>query len=82
MTCRETIALLADYLEASLPPDASERVAQHLETCEPCRSYLATYRRTIALVAAERPEMPDELKERLRAFLLAELMRGGAPPGG
>jgi hypothetical protein len=82
VTCREAIALLAVYLEATLSPDAGERVAGHLESCEPCRSYLRTYRKTIEVVAAaERNEMPDEMKERLRAFLLAELTRGPATQG-
>jgi hypothetical protein len=76
VTCRDAIALLAEYLEATLSSDAGERIAGHLEDCEPCRSYVATYRRTIEVVAAEGGhEMPGEMKERLRAFLLAELTR-------
>jgi hypothetical protein len=50
-----------------------ERVGE-LHGCEPCRAYLATYRKTRALGArAARVEMPDEMKTRLRQFLLARL---------
>jgi hypothetical protein len=74
MTCEELIGLLADYLEDALGPEEIDDLETHLADCQPCRAYLATYRRTIGLgAAAGRLEMPVEMKQRLRAFLLSRL---------
>ena len=74
MTCRDVIGVLADYLEQALTPEIAADLERHLAGCEPCRAYLATYRRTRALGAqAARLEMPDEMKARLRQFLLERL---------
>ena len=74
MTCREGIDVLADYLEEALEPSVVDALERHLADCAPCRAYLATYRRVRALGGqAARVEMPDEMKARLRQFLLARL---------
>jgi anti-sigma factor (TIGR02949 family) len=74
MTCRDAIAVLADFLDDALDPHAVARLEAHLSDCEACRAYLATYRRTRGLVAqAGRVGMPAELRARLRQFLLDEL---------
>jgi anti-sigma factor RsiW len=79
MTCREAIDVLAEFLEQSLSPQALAEFEQHLADCAPCRAYLETYRRTVALAGrAERVEMPEEMKSRLRDLLLAELGRDRA----
>ena len=76
MTCRDAIALLADYLDVTLGPDVAAELEAHLRGCEECRAYLATYRKTRALAAeAARIEMPLELRRRLTEFLLARLRR-------
>jgi hypothetical protein len=78
MTCREVIDVLAEYLERSLPADVAASLERHLDDCAPCRAYLATYERSRALGAdAQRLDMPDEMKDRLRRFLL-ERLQGGA----
>jgi len=74
MTCRDVIDVLSDYLEDALTPEVAADLERHLADCVPCRAYLATYRRTRALGAqAARLEMPDEMRTRLRDFLLARL---------
>jgi len=74
MTCHDVIDLLADYLDQVLAPELVAALEHHLAGCEPCRAYLATYRKTRALGAqAARVEMPDEMKTRLRLFLLERL---------
>ena len=74
MTCKDAIAILADYLESALSPELIEKLEEHLRDCAPCRAYLATYRKTKSLAAdAARVEMPEEMKTRLREFLLAQL---------
>jgi anti-sigma factor RsiW len=78
MTCRELIDVLAEYLEQSLPADVAAALERHLDDCAPCRAYLATYERSRALGAdAQRLDMPDEMKDRLRRFLL-ERLQGNA----
>lgn len=79
MTCQETIALLAEFLDQTLGPEIAGRLEAHLAACEPCRKYLNTYRATRSFVGqAGRAEMPAELKERLRELLLDQL--GGKNP--
>ncbi len=72
MTCKEAIERLAEYLDGELTPVVLEQLDAHLEICAPCRAYFATYRKTKELAAKmNRVEMPEDLRERLRALLLA-----------
>jgi RNA polymerase sigma-70 factor (ECF subfamily) len=74
MTCREAIEVLVDYLEQSLDAEVCAELERHLADCAPCRAYLATYQKTRALGAeAQREEMPEEMRVRLRRFLLDRL---------
>ena len=79
MTCKDFVALLADYLEMTVTPEMVARLEEHLASCAPCQAYLRTYRRTKEIaVTSERealpPGMPAEMKSRLRAFLIAQLL--------
>lgn len=47
IACIELVELLTDYLEGALPPDEVAAVEAHLQTCPPCRTYLAQLRTTI-----------------------------------
>jgi anti-sigma factor RsiW len=74
MTCRDAIAMLADYLESTLTPRHLAGLEEHLRECDECQVYLATYRKTRDLAArAGHVEMPSALKARLRAFLVGDL---------
>jgi len=74
LTCEQVIGLIADYLESALTPEVIAELEAHLDGCEPCVAYLRTYRRTKDLTAqTERVEMPEEMKIRLRRFLLDKL---------
>jgi anti-sigma factor RsiW len=76
MTCQDAIALLLEYLEATLDDEVVRQLEAHLEGCEPCRAYLATYRRTVGAVGeAARVEMPLEMRRHLAAFLAERLRR-------
>ena len=71
MTCEEALTKLGEYLDAELTPGVLDALEAHFLVCAPCRAYLATYRRTKELVAkANRVEMPEALKQRLRALLI------------
>jgi anti-sigma factor RsiW len=77
LTCKDVIDLLADYLEAALSLERAGELEDHLAGCEPCQAYLNTYRRTKTLTAeAGRVAMPEEMKLRLRQFLLRALSSG------
>jgi anti-sigma factor RsiW len=79
VTCKETIELLSEYLEATLDGETAAELERHLADCAPCRAYLNTYRRTRELTGeAGRVEMPEEMKARLREFLLRQLRTGPA----
>jgi predicted anti-sigma-YlaC factor YlaD len=74
MTCQDAIALLSDYLELALGAETIADLERHLGECAPCVAYLNTFRATRKVAAeAARVEMPEEMKERLRSFLLARL---------
>jgi len=76
VTCEGVIAILAEFLDHALPADVGAALQAHLSDCAPCRAYLRTYEKTRGLVGRSgRIEMPDELKTRLRAFLLDQLTR-------
>jgi predicted anti-sigma-YlaC factor YlaD len=74
LTCRDVVGLLADFLELMLTEQRIVEFEEHLAGCEPCRAYLNTYRRTRELTArTERAEMPEEMRKRLRDFLVRQL---------
>ena len=76
MNCEELIGVILEYLEGEMTLRDVEEFEKHLEACAPCRAYLATYRKTKAMAAdAGRVEMPEEMKGRLREFLLHRLPR-------
>jgi anti-sigma factor RsiW len=79
MTCQDVIGLLLEYLEATLDDDVVRQLEAHLEGCEPCRAYLATYRRTRGVGDAGRVEMPAEMRRHLASFLAERLRQ---PPDG
>ena len=47
ITCRELIDFIADYVEGTLTADSLADFNRHLELCESCRAYLASYGETI-----------------------------------
>ena len=74
VTCQDVIALLGDYLEATLGAADVARLEGHLDGCAECVAYLNTYRKTTALArAAGRVEIPGEMRRRLRDFLISRL---------
>lgn len=74
MTCREAIAVLAEYLDSTLEAGAGRELETHLAGCDECRAYLATYRRTVGAVAES---ARVEMRRRLRTFLLEQLRSPG-----
>ena len=66
IACIELVELLTDYLEGALPPDEVAAVEAHLQTCPPCRTYLAQMRATIqALGSVPVETLSDEAYDTL-----------------
>ena len=75
LKCKDIIVeFLADYLDQSLPPEVTREVEAHLRACAACMAYLNTYRRTRDLVGrgGAQVDMPNEMKNILRRFMLKE----------
>ena len=68
ISCEELITFLADYLDGELSESRRLEFERHLERCESCVRYIASYQETIRLArgVAGSPqltltEMPEEL---------------------
>jgi predicted anti-sigma-YlaC factor YlaD len=68
--CRRMRALLSDFLDHSLHWRTSRSLEAHLESCPPCRVYIASVERTI-LLYRERPvvDVPVAVRGHLRELL-------------
>lgn len=68
--CKNTVALLADYLERRLPPEVHANLERHLAACPTCVTQLRTYESTVSLLRSLKEEdLPPELRYSLKAFL-------------
>jgi anti-sigma factor RsiW len=81
MTCRELTDFVLDYLAGDLPVPLRQAFDHHLDACDNCRVYLATYEATIT---AERLAYGDDrgaetsLPEELVQAILAARASGRA----
>lgn len=70
--CREIFAMLSDYLNLELPPDACKEIESHLAGCSPCIEFAESLRRTVELCRGYRPdEMPGRISDNAREQLVA-----------
>ncbi len=76
LTCKELILNhLSEYLDGTLSPEIVEDFERHLAGCPACVAYLNTYKRTQDFTRRMgSPVMSEEMKARLREFLLARLI--------
>ena len=79
MTCREFIEFLWRYLSEELSAEERAKFEAHLAQCQPCTSYLSSYKETILLDKASfaHPDDPvlDEAPEELVRTILASRVR-------
>jgi len=75
MNCKELAYLLADYLDGTMDPRMRAELDEHIARCKPCRIFAETYRCTCRKASELRDdihyEIPDEVQERLTAFLVS-----------
>lgn len=77
-TCRESVDLLIDFVDGTLPAAEADHLREHMDACPPCVEFLQSYRATPTLCRrALARQMPREVADRLAAFLRARLHREG-----
>jgi anti-sigma factor RsiW len=70
--CQEIFALLSQYLDLELPPDACRAIEAHIRDCAPCVEFAESLKKTIALCHQYSPaEVPAPLNEESRSELEA-----------
>ena len=47
--CREVFALLSEYLDLELPPEACAEIQTHIADCPPCVEFAESLRKTVEL---------------------------------
>jgi anti-sigma factor RsiW len=71
MTCEEVLAVLSDYLDGELAPEALATVETHLHACQDCARFSGRFRATLGALRehlAATPALPEGLRERLLAI--------------
>ncbi len=68
--CRTYFALLSDYIDGELDPEARQALEAHLEKCTVCSQCLLSLKRSIELYHdASGQEAPPEVVARLKSAL-------------
>lgn len=77
MTCTEFIALLDDLIDDTVTAELRAEVEQHMRKCGHCEVIFNTTRKTIEIYRShEIYELPNDLRERLHAAIMARCKRG------
>jgi anti-sigma factor RsiW len=78
ITCERVTALLVDYIAGALDPALVPVFERHLERCTDCDAFLRTYRETVRATRTLRyDDIPQEMQNRLQAFLLHKITDKG-----
>ncbi len=68
--CQEIFALLSDYLNLELPPEACQEIESHLAGCSPCVEFAESLRKTVEICRRYQPtELPEPLGQAAREQL-------------
>lgn len=74
--CKEIFALLSEYLDVELGPDACREIEMHMAGCAPCIEFSESLRKTIELCRRYQPaELPTPLGDRAREELVNAYQR-------
>lgn len=77
MTCTEFLAILDDLIDDSVAAETRAEVEQHLKKCGHCEVIFNTTRKTIQIYRShEVYEMPENLRDRLHAAIMARCKKG------
>ena len=81
--CQEVFALLSDYLNLELPPEACSEIQAHLAGCAPCIEFTESLRKTVDLCRQYTPVgVPEEISQKLRDQLLTAYRKSIAARSG
>lgn len=77
MTCTEFLAILDDLIDDSIAAQTRAEVELHLKKCGHCEVIFNTTRKTIEIYRChEIYEMPEDLRDRLHAAIMARCKNG------
>ena len=69
-SCKEIFALLSEYLDLELPPEACGKIQAHIANCPPCVEFAESLRKTVELCRQYQPTaMPEPLSGTAREEL-------------
>ena len=69
--CKKMFALLSEYLDLELPPDACQQMEAHIAGCEPCAAFTESLRKTVQLCREYQPKaLPGLIADDARRKLL------------
>lgn len=69
--CKEVFAVLSDYLDLELPPEACHEIEVHIAGCPPCIEFAESLRKTVDLCRRYQPaELPRPMGQEAKAQLL------------
>lgn len=75
-TCRESIAMMLEYLDGQLTPELKQKLEDHFSDCAPCEEFLASYRATPSICRqALARKIPESVAQKLTDFLRSELKK-------
>lgn len=70
--CGDVFAILSEYLDVELPPEACAEIHQHVEGCAPCVEFTESLKRTVELCKEYEPDtMPAPVSAAAKAELMA-----------
>ena len=68
--CTNGVELLMEYLEGDLPVNVRTDLEAHVLGCPRCVAFIESYRQTTRIMRESTAmELPDDLADRLQAFL-------------
>ena len=74
--CKEVFALLSQWLDLELPPDACADIEEHLAGCPPCIEFADSLRKIVDLCRRYQPkELPAPIGQEAKAQLLEAYRR-------
>ena len=78
LDCEEIRDLSSEYVDGTLRESISTRFRRHLDTCENCNSFVATFRATVlTLRDLPRRQPPDDLTKRVQEQINAVASQEG-----
>ena len=80
--CKEIFAMLSEYLDLELPPEACREIEAHLAGCPPCIEFAESLRKTVALCREyQAGEMPGPIGQAARERMQQAWQRALAARG-